>query len=307
MIKHALLGLAWTALVLSLVCLLGGFLGPVHPAGDSLAVFRLPFGGVAMIAAFALRRKPVAALGGAVATVIVMINWLAHHPDGGGGGGQALASAQAGLTLYQQNMLYNSRGNEALVREILEQKPDLIALEEVSLRNLAMLDALRAEYPVQQVCPFRKVGGVAVLTRDYALAERLHCVPDLGLAAVRVVTEQGPLWVAAVHLPWPWPHGQDHKVTQTVAELAPLEGPMVLAGDFNAVGWSHAVARIAAAGGMARVGPYATTFDLPRVGYGVGIDHVLAPDGVGQITVMPKYNSDHHGLLARVYPFSDGR
>ncbi|TNJ40890.1 endonuclease/exonuclease/phosphatase family protein [Phaeobacter sp. B1627] len=284
----------WVVLAGSLVCLLGGFLGWLHPLGDSLAVFRLPFAGVAMICAFALRRDPRAALCGVLATSVVLTSWLSHMARAED------PSATAGLTLYQKNMLFNNKGNDALVQSILDLQPDVITLEEVSAQNMAVLATLQPQYPVQQVCPFRAVGGVAVLARAHRVVERLDCVPDLGLAAVRLATETGPLWVAALHLPWPWPHEQNAKVDATVAQLSALDGPMVLAGDFNAVGWSHALDRIARAGGMARVGPYVGTFDLPPLGYAIGIDHVLAPAGAGHITVLPKFTSDHHGLLAEI-------
>ncbi|OIQ26159.1 MAG: endonuclease [Alphaproteobacteria bacterium MedPE-SWcel] len=288
--------MVWTILLLSLLCLLGGFLGRLHPLGDSLAVFRVPFAALAMICAFVLRRDPRAALCGVLATSVALTSWLGHLAP------QAEPEPEpvAGLTLYQKNMLFNNQGNEALVRSILELQPDVVTLEEVSAQNARVLERLRAEYPVQQLCPFRAVGGVAVLARDLRVVDRLDCVPDLGLAAVRLATGTGPLWVAALHLPWPWPHEQDAKVAQTVAQLNRLDGPVVLAGDFNAVGWSDALDRIARAGGMARVGPYVGTFDLPPLGYPIGIDHVLAPAGRGDIKVLPKFTSDHHGLLAKI-------
>ena len=294
--------LCWVILGLALFCLVAGYLGGLHPAGDSLAVFRVPFAGIAMIFAFVLRQAPVAALAGLVATFALVVNWFGHSP----GADRALRAGPAGegLTLYQQNMLYKNGGNAALVKTILELQPDVVTLEEVSARNKTVLTALQAHYPVQQFCPFRQTGGVAVLARDWDVIARLPCQPDLGLAALQVRTDQGPVWLAALHLPWPWPYGQEVKVAETVAQLGALQGPMVLAGDFNAVAWSTAVGQIAAAGGMARVGPYVGTFDLPVVDYSVGIDHVLAPNGWGDITVMPKFNSDHHGVLAQLSPLA---
>ena len=55
---------------------------------------------------------------------------------------------------------------------------------------------------------------------------------------------------------------------------------------------------------MARVGPYAATFDLPPLAYPIGIDHVLAPGGKGEIEIQPKLASDHHGVLAHL-PWPD--
>lgn len=283
----------WALLILSILALAGSFLGMVHPLGDSLSVFRVPVAGLAMICAFILRHDARAALMGAAATVVMMVNWLGHLPDEASG-------TPPPLTLYQKNMLWRNAGNDSLTQAIRNARADIVTLEEISRFNLPILKTLQPDYPVQQYCPFRKVGGVAVLARGVTATDRLACAEDLGLAAMEVEGPTGRFWVAALHLPWPWPHEQADHVERVVKRLESLDGPVILAGDFNAVGWSDAVAQIGAAGGMARVGPYAATFDLPLVNYPIGIDHVLAPGGEGVIEVLPKLASDHHGVLARL-------
>ena len=59
----------WALLILAILSLMGGFLGALHPLGDSLAVFRVPFAGLAMICAFILRRDARAALLGACTAI----------------------------------------------------------------------------------------------------------------------------------------------------------------------------------------------------------------------------------------------
>lgn len=290
--RWARMGL-WGGLALSMLALSGGYLGALHPLGDSLAVFRVPFAGGAIVFAFLLRHDVRAALFGLLASVVMLGMWLGHS-----GGGQDLTAPE--LTLYQQNLLWRNAGNARLVAAIRDSGADLVTLEEVSDQNLPILQSLQPDYPVQHVCAFRKVGRVAVLARGLRATQRLTCAEDLGLAAMEVEGPKGRFWVAALHLPWPWPHEQAAHVERIVAELTALEGPMILAGDFNAVAWSHTVKRIGAAGGMARVGPYGATFELPPLGYPIGIDHVLAPKGLGVIERQPKLASDHHGLLARL-------
>lgn len=51
---------------------------------------------------------------------------------------------------------------------------------------------------------------------------------------------------------------------------------------------------------MERVGAYVSTFDLPPLGYGIGIDHILATGGTGVLMRQPKFSSDHYGLLADI-------
>ncbi len=287
----------WALLILATLSLAGGFMGALHPLGDSLAVFRVPFAGIAMICAFILRHDARAALLGAVASGVMLVSCLGHSPTD-----TELRTPQ--ITLYQKNMLWRNDGNESLMEAIRTSGADIVTLEEISRENMPILDDLQADYPVQQFCPFRRVGGVAVLARGVTAAKRLACAEDLGLAAMEVEGPTGRFWVAALHLPWPWPHEQAEHVDRVVKRLETLDGPVILAGDFNAVGWSHAVAQIGAAGRMARVGPYAATFELPPLDYPIGIDHVLAPGGKGEIEVQPKLASDHHGVLAHL-PWPD--
>lgn len=293
-LRRALRIIGWATLFSALLALGAGYLGAFHAAGDSLAVFRLPFAGLAMIAAFCLRHDWRAALCGAVASVVVLIGWLGFLPE-------ALPQASGpALRVYQKNMLFRNKGNDALLASILDSQADVVMLEEVSTRNHSALAELQETFPIAAYCPFRAVGGVAVLARTGTVMDKLPCQEDLGLAAVRVNTPQGPLWLAALHLPWPWPHEQSEHVARVMKTLEGLDGPMVLAGDFNTVGWAAALTDIAKAGHMARVGAYVTTFDLPPIGYGIGIDHILATGGTGVLTRQPKFTSDHYGLIADV-------
>lgn len=225
----------WLVLCAALLGLALGYLGLLHPAGDSLAVFRLPFAGLAMIAAFCLRRDWRAALAGAVASLVVLVGWLGILPD------PLPDTPGHRLRAYQKNMLYRNTGNAALIASIRQSGADLVMLEEVSAANLPILETLQADYPLQAYCPFRVVGGVAVLARQGVILDRLPCEADLGMAGLRIGTAEGPLWVIALHLPWPWPHEQSDHVQRVVGQLRGLDGEMVLAGDFNTVGWANAL------------------------------------------------------------------
>ena len=70
----------WALLIFAILSLAGGFMGALHPLGDSLAVFRVPFAGLAMICAFILRRDARAAMLGAVASGVMLVSWLGHSP-----------------------------------------------------------------------------------------------------------------------------------------------------------------------------------------------------------------------------------
>ncbi|MFC3615925.1 endonuclease/exonuclease/phosphatase family protein [Lutimaribacter marinistellae] len=272
--------------------LLVSYLGVLHPAGDSLAVFRpvwaLLFALATIWSAWPRRiRWPLAVSGMLSLLQVFWPGWMPRQ------------SPDQSLKLYQQNLLFNRRENDEWLEAIAKAQPDVITLQEVSKKNTSLLDELRPNYPALTLCPFAAVGGVAVLSPFPKVPDSAVCAR--GVAAMQVVSPHGPVTVVSLHLHWPWPYGQSHQVEELLSMLARLERPVVLAGDFNAVGWSHTVRQIARVTGTRRVGPSGATFALPHIPYPVTIDHVLAPDGIAQ--VQPRLGSDHNGVLAYVRPY----
>ncbi len=274
-----------------LLALLAGLGGALHPAGDSLAVFRVTLGILALGLCVLLRRPVWLVLPGAVLVALLMLPQLPWpQPD---------PPRDAALTLYQQNLLFNRTESAAFVAQIRELRPDVLTLQEVSQPNLAIVEALRDLYPHVIHCPLNERLGEAVLSRLPVVAGSGHCTARDGIAFLQVETQGGPLWIGSVHLTWPWPHPQPAQVAEILPEVAALDWPAVLAGDFNAVGWSHTVRSIARAAGARRVGPKGASFVLPRLGLPLTIDHVLAPQGMhGTARVMPRLGSDHRGVMA---------
>ncbi len=273
--------------------LVASYLGALHPAGDSLAVFRPVWAAIFALCviwtAWPRRvRWPLAVAGMLAIVHLVWPLWVPSQVPAGG------------LVLYQQNLLYNRQHDAAWLDAVARAAPDVITLEEVSVRNEVLLGRLGNSHPAQVLCPFATVGSVAVLSRFAKVPGSETCVERQGLAAMQVETPQGRVTLAALHLRWPWPQGQAAQVERLLPVLEALPRPVVLAGDFNAVGWSHSVRRIARATGNERIGPLRRSFVLPHVRYPVTIDHVLAPGGVAEI--MPRLGSDHFGVLARVLP-----
>ena len=270
--------------------LAGGFLGALHPLGDSLAVFRVPLAVLFGLVVIWTRwpralRWPLAGL------VLVLLGWnawMAWKPQAAGA-----------LVLYQQNLLRTRTETATWLDAVRASNADVVTLQEVSLENRPLLEALRDRYPHQQYCPFETTFGEAVLSRLPVEAGSGWCSQPDGVAGLRVLTDEGPVWILSLHLNWPWPHGQAPQVEALLPALEALQGPVIAAGDFNAVAWSHTVRLVGRAVGSQRIGRQRATFDLLWIGLPVGIDHVLGPAG-GAVAVLPKLGSDHHGVLGRL-------
>jgi len=272
---------------------LAGYPGALHPAADSLGVFRAP--GAVLVGLLALgalaagaRWAGAAGLGlAAIAGLPLVAAYLA-----GGAAGP--------LRLYQKNMLFRNAELAGLEADIRAAAPDAVTLQEVSRANRALLQGLADLLPHQLTCRFPgTVGDVAVLTRLPPVPGQEVCAP--GLAALQVEGPGGPVWLVSVHLHWPWPYRQPGHVADLLPVLEGLQGPVVMAGDFNMVRWSHAWRAMAAAARSAGVGPVRGTYLGFAPWLVLPIDHVLAPGG-GRVETRAALGSDHLGLLAEVTP-----
>lgn len=287
MVKALLIGLlAFLALSLA---------GALHPVGDSFAVFRVPL--IVMVAVTAVFVRPRHL---SVGLILVMGAGLAGHLWQARPQHMTTSNAPPGFVLYQQNFLWN-RGSlgQAFTTALQATKPDAVTLQEISDRNRVLLETLAQDYPTQLVCPFGRVGGPAILSPWPKVAGSEICVTENRMAALQLDTPHGTVWVVSIHLRWPWPDGQRAQVAQLVPVLAQLQGDVIIGGDFNAVAWSHSLGQIANAAGVTRVGPYSTTFHLSRLQWPLGIDHVLSHLRAIDVRVMPKFASDHHGVLVQ--------
>jgi len=283
-----------TLLFVLLLPLIGGYLGLVHPAGDSLAVFRPYLAAGAGILGIILwfARVRIAA---AIALMVLIgalgpILWM--HSS-------AIASLRSDLSLYQKNMLFLVNDPSLLGKDILTRAPDFITLQEVSGANMAVFEGLGDAYQSRQFCPFATVGGVAVASRWPIVKGSAFCAESDGLAAMQVSSPKGDIWVVSVHLHWPWPYSQPNHLKRLLPLLENLSGPVVIGGDFNMVPWSHALRQLEQVSNTKRIGPPHVTLTKMGGWARFPIDHVFVSGGQGTTHRLSRLGSDHYGLLAR--------
>ena len=174
--------------VMSVALLLGaaflaGFAGPYHPAGDSIAVFRLP---IAIALALVVIWSPWAAwLRWSVA--VICLGAMGHIVAQ-----KYTAHPQGPVTVYQKNLLFENDQVDALLADIRAMSPDIIALQELTSRNADLVRQLRADYPHQASCALTSWARVAILTRWPVEGE--ICLEDQGLVGLQVVSPSGRFW-----------------------------------------------------------------------------------------------------------------
>jgi endonuclease/exonuclease/phosphatase (EEP) superfamily protein YafD len=288
--------LVGVGLTLAILLVLGGYLGWLHPMGDSLAVGRLLAVAAVLVLAIAASMLGMrfaafwSILFALLAGAPVFLATLFPGPSGS-------------LVLYQKNLRFDNAELAALEVDIRQTDAVAVTMQEVSVPNRALLTALSDRFPHQNVCTFESVGSVAVATSLPPVPGALVCAPGLAAMQVMVTGSQGqtPVWIVSIHLHWPWPHNQQDQVASLLPVLAGLEGSVVMAGDFNMVRWAHSVRQMAAAARAVPAGPSNYTYQGYRHILRLPIDHAFAPGG-GRLELRPELGSDHLGLLARLAP-----
>ena len=292
------------AVVGALMGLIAGAIPSLHPAADSFAHFRLHFAAVMAVALVPLalfwftrwrRWTAVAAL--VLLRLAVAGAWVSGPPE---------TVPTADLRHVQFNLNYRNLHVADVMAYIVETDPDFVTLQEVTPFHAAYLDQAATTHPYRRICPFAAVGGVAILSKHPVIEAESGCAEGLGLTWLRVETPKGPVTVASIHTYWPWPLNQHGQIDRMVPLLKGMKTPIIVAGDFNAAPWGHAVVRIAEAARAKLVPGVRITIGvrvfrwLPAVP--IPIDHVLVSDELCGLAarVGPKLGSDHDPVIVDI-------
>jgi len=268
-----------------LMAVLFGFAGALHPVFDSLSLLRMPLAFVCLLILVfpmgaRLRFMLAAAVMLGAGTTVPMFFGTGNESD---------------LRIYSKNMWFANKELDALEQDIRSSGADVVALQEVSGANRALMAALSDVYPHQHLCAFSGWNGIAVLSQEPLL--QVRCSDRRALSAVQLDSGTGPVWVASVHLSWPFPYSNATSARSAVNVLQALDGPVVMAGDFNIFPWARSVQSMQNAVGLKVAQPVRPTFDLR--GVPLLLDHVHAPGG-GRAQYRGLLGSDHLGVLADV-------
>lgn len=214
--------------------------GSGHRWPDILAQFVGPAFLYAIVwtVAAGLMRRPRRALAGVASVALLLVaGWPQWSPPRG----VAAAGAPA-FTLYSANLWARNTDVEAMRRSIEAADADIVVLIELGDAPAARLDELLAGYPNRALT--RRVdrpSGPArsVVASRWPLAALPPPEGDIHALPARIQTPGGAVTVVGVHLTRPWPFqyqwGQILQVRRLAGLRRELRGPVIMAGDFNAV------------------------------------------------------------------------
>lgn len=207
------------------------------------------------------------------------------------------------LKLMQFNLNFRNTQIEKFSAFIAKEKVEVITLQEVTSKHKAFLETLKIAYPYQAHCKFGGVGDIAILSVYPFAKDKGECVKGEGLLWKQVLVKDKAINIASVHLHWPFPYKQEIQVKKLVNILKQANKPMILAGDFNAVSWSHSVQQIAKASQTECIAGLRWTLNLKKLPilprFKLPIDHILISKEIEviNIKVAKDLGSDHLPLL----------
>lgn len=281
MMRITLLAPLWGAAFLVLV----GFLGRFDAVADTVSIGR-PLFGIACLGGIIIARALWLRLAfGAIALLAlctVAVTFLPQKPGGD-------------IRIYSKNLLYTNAKVQALAADIEAADVDVVVFQEVSHRNDSVLGLLKTSFPYQHLRPDHTTGrGIAVVSRHPFDGDPIRSKWP-AIVAVPILMEDQRVWIVSAHMPWPWPFSNIRTEKAVAAVLSDLEGPIVIAGDFNFVPWSGRVGKITSLTGTYLAGPVQPTFHFKNIP--LPIDLALAPGG-GSLETRPLLGSDHAGIVA---------
>ena len=267
-------------------------------AGPALALAVAGLAGSALLRSRALIVASVLVCG-----LVLAAGWPQWAPPRG-----TPAESSAAFTLYSANLHALNGDTEAMARSIAASDADVVVLVEVGPDTKAALDTVLAGYP-HRALRGRRDHPAAVLSvvasrtplRDVAPRQQ-HLYPAVAV----VETTLGPVTISSTHMTRPWPYQVQWEQIRQAEELsawaATVEGPVIVAGDFNSVSSARIGKLIRDEAGLIPAPGWPGTWptQLPAFA-GITIDQVyhspdlaLAERRLGQST-----GSDHRPVITR--------
>lgn len=283
-----------------------GFLGAAHPALDSFAHFRahlaVLMGLLALPLLFtSLKREGAMVLLFAILAFGTTLGVTREFLGGSGAAKTEVSGAR--YSLVQINLRYDNPEPKGVLQMVARERPDVIAYEEAGPEWGKWLGILQGGYPHRLDCHNAATGlSVGILSRrPFAENRQTACAGDGKLAMAPVDFGGSVVTVAAFHSWWPWPGEQAQLIDAISPELQKIQGPRIMAGDFNAVPWSHAVHRMEQASGTRALSGIGGTWmaDILPVTLapylGLPIDQILVSHEIEapQVSAREDAGSDH--------------
>jgi len=218
--------------------------------------------------------------------------------------------ARPHLKIVSFNILKTNRHFGAVRQFLRGEAADIVLLQEVNAAWEKELEVLTKEFPYRFVHASESFYGLAIFSKipwekvEFLPLEETDGTPIIksrfrlaGRAFTILGTKTFPPTNGS------WAARRDHQLSK-LGELAQkIDGPLILAGDFNATTWSRAFANFERNSGQRWNGGGQTPSWPSLLGWaGIKIDHIMVSAGLSMLRQSsgPNIGSDHLPLIAVV-------
>jgi endonuclease/exonuclease/phosphatase (EEP) superfamily protein YafD len=203
------------------------------------------------------------------------------------------------------NVLADNPRSAELVEAIVANPPDVALIMETPGVE-AYLSRLAEVLPYRIGCASSETCDISLHSRFPLEAGAVMDLLPLGRERVvtgRIVVDGQPVTIVGVHLTKPYyDNTADIELYRVDGVLRGIEGPVVLAGDFNSASWFEPMSRVGRRHGLTPGPSQPATWPVRLGPLGVPIDNVFTRGTAQLITLEAgeNYGSNHRPLWARV-------
>lgn len=225
---------------------------------------------------------------------------LGHTPAAAGG---------TPLKVLSVNISFGPFSPRRLREIIREENPDVLIAQELTPYADKELAELDAEFPYRYELPADGAYGIGVWSRFEFEDVKPFALARLPAIQARIRSPSGTFTLLGVHLSAPTSprraESRNIELRELATRVAAIDGPALVAGDFNITPYSPYFTDFLAATGLrdARRGR-TLSVSWPTKWWiaGVPIDHVAVKDGfaVSSLRRLPDFGSDHYGIVVEV-------
>jgi endonuclease/exonuclease/phosphatase (EEP) superfamily protein YafD len=216
------------------------------------------------------------------------------------------------LKLMLANVLYGNSGYRKLLDQIADEQPDVVVLQEFTVRWLAGTESLKITYPYSFVRERPRGAGIAVFSRhpmSETVAIRFDASERAGVFT-RLDVEGTSITLLTIHPSTPMTGEKfaqrNSQLVQSAARIRMTKGPRILLGDLNTSIFSPYFKDLVRDSGMrdARLGfglLNSWPHPLPEF-LRIPIDHCLVSSGVEVVGIKTGkgFGSDHLPLVVEL-------